>query len=340
MSFAGIATDGPLVLAIGASAAAGLVSFLSPCVLPLVPGYLSYVTGLAGADLDAASVTAPAKRRVPGELDLVPAGAACPNGHEPAVGARDALIGAPGPRGVAGSGSAEGGSVGVLRVAGVASSDAIGGGATGDFTDPARDAERVEAAGPTSLRVRGRILAGSLLFIAGFTTVFTVTNVLAANLLGHERAAEVIVGVFVIVLGAAFIGWIPGMQREFRIQKLPAAGLLGAPVLGAVFALSWVPCATPTLGAVLGLSMVGGETGRAVTLTIAYCAGLGLPFLAFGLGYRRLLGVFKAVRRNSRWVTRIGGVLLIVIGLALVTGGWTDFVNWLRATVGAGQVGI
>jgi cytochrome c-type biogenesis protein len=252
VSFAGVATNGPLILAIGASAVAGLVSFLSPCVLPLVPGYLSYMTGLAGADLDA-------------------------------TGGPDAAA---------------------------------------------------------RTRVIGRIVAGSLLFIAGFTVVFTLTSVLVAgigrSLLWHARTVEIVVGALVIVLGAAFLGFIPGLQREWRIQKLPAAGLIGAPVLGAVFALSWVPCIGPTLGAVLGLSLVGGQTGRAVTLAVAYCLGLGLPFLIFGLGFRRLIGVFRVIRRNSRWVTRTGGALLIVIGVALVTGGWIDFLDWLRATAGTG----
>jgi cytochrome c-type biogenesis protein len=159
-------------------------------------------------------------------------------------------------------------------------------------------------------------------------------------LLRYESTVDVVVGVLVIVLGAAFLGFIPGMQREWRMQKLPAAGLVGAPVLGAVFALSWVPCISPTLGAVLGLSLVGGQPGRAVTLAAAYCLGLGLPFLIFGLGFRRMIGVFQVIRRNSRWVTRVGGALLIVIGLVLVTGAWTPFLDWLRATVGSGQVGI
>ena len=246
-TFAGIAESGPLVLAIGVAALAGLVSFLSPCVLPLVPGYLSYVTGLAGADLDA--------------------------------GAR-----------------------------------------------------------------RGRILAGTQLFVAGFAAVFVLTSVAAAAfgraLLAHSRTVEIVVGSLTIVLGAAFAGLVPGLQREWRIHRLPSAGLLGAPVFGAVFALSWSPCLGPTLGAVLGLAAVGGSTGRAVTLALAYCLGLGLPFIAFGLGFRRLLGLFRAVRRHSVWVTRVGGVLLIVVGIALVTGGWLDFVNWLRATVGVGEVSV
>lgn len=256
MSFAGVAANGPLILAIGASATAGLVSFLSPCVLPLVPVYLSYMTGLAGADLDAAT----------------------------------------------------------------------------------------ESGNPQRARVVSRIVAGTLLFIAGFTAVFTLTSVIVAgigrSLIWHARAVEIVIGALVIVLGLAFMGFIPGLQREFRLQKLPSAGLIGAPVLGAVFALSWVPCISPTLGAVLGLSLYGGQMSRAVTLAIAYCLGLGLPFLIFGLGFRKLLGVFRFIRRNSRWVTRAGGALLIIIGVALVTGGWNEFLDWLRATVGSGQVGI
>jgi cytochrome c-type biogenesis protein len=257
-----LASSGPLLAAVAVAAAAGLVSFLSPCVLPLVPGYLSYVTGMAGADLDAGLGTDPRGRPV------------------------------------------------------------------------ARSGQRV----------RGRILLGGLLFVAGFTVVFTLTGVLVAQagraLLEHQRAVEMVVGGLVVVLGLAFAGLIPGLQRDLRVHRLPAAGLAGAPVLGAVFALSWTPCVGPTLGAVLGLAAVGGQTGRAITLTVAYCLGLGLPFLAFGLGMRRLLGLFAAVRRHSAWVTRLGGALLVLVGLALVTGGWTEFVNWLRATVGAGGVSL
>jgi cytochrome c-type biogenesis protein len=247
-TFRELANGGPIALAIGAAALAGLVSFLSPCVLPLVPGYLSYVTGLSGAELDAG-------------------------------------------------------------------------------------AERIR-----------RVLAGTALFIGGFTVVFTLTAVLftsvSSALLDNRRVLEVVGGVLIIVLGLAFVGLVPGMQREFRIHKLPNAGLLGAPVFGAVFALSWVPCVGPTLGAVLTMATVSGKTDRAVVLAVAYCLGLGLPFIAFGLGFRHLLGVFKAIRRNSRWVTRAGGALLIVVGIALVTGGWNSFLIWLQTTVGVGEVSI
>jgi cytochrome c-type biogenesis protein len=252
-SFASIATSGPIVIAIGVAALAGLVSFLSPCVLPLVPGYLSYMTGLAGADL----------------------------------------------------------------------SDALN--------------------RPTA-RARGRIAVGALLFIAGFSTVFVLINVLAAQvgraLLGNARVVELVAGILIIGLGLAFLGLIPGLQREFRFRRLPAAGLASAPLLGGVFALSWVPCLSPTLGAVLTLSGISGSVPRAITLALAYCLGLGLPFLAFGLGFRKLLGVTRAVRRNSPWVTRVGGGLLILVGLALATGVWDTFLIWLQSTVGPGSVGI
>jgi cytochrome c-type biogenesis protein len=188
------------------------------------------------------------------------------------------------------------------------------------------------------------VLAGTLLFIAGFSAVFITTGVLAAavgqSLQRHARAVEVVVGALILLLGLAFLGLVPGLQRELRIHRLPAAGLLGAPVFGAVFALSWIPCVGPTLAAVLGLATTGGDTGRAVVLAAAYCLGIGLPFVAFGVGFRRLIGVFAAVRRNSQWVTRIGGAMLILVGLALVTGGWSDFTIWLRTTFGAGGVSI
>jgi cytochrome c-type biogenesis protein len=266
-TFRELAQGGPLLLAIGVAALAGLVSFLSPCVLPLVPGYLSYVTGLAGADLDAA---------------------------------------------------------------------------LGDRPAPADSGGGLATAAPP--RARGRVLAGTLLFVAGFTAVFTAMAILSAGvgrvLYEHARALEIGAGVLIIILGLAFLGLVPGVQREWRISRLPAAGLLGAPVFGGVFALSWVPCTGPTLGAVLLMASVAGQTDRAVVLAVAYCLGLGLPFVAFGLGFRRLLGLFRAVRRHSVWVTRVGGALLILVGLALITGGWGDFVVWLRGTVGVGEVPI
>ena len=277
-SFAHIAASGPLLAALAVSLVAGLVSFLSPCVLPLVPGYVSYVTGLAGADLDAALGTDPRGR--------------------PVTAADDAVAG------------------------------------TGGAAVAAR----------SRARVRGRILAGGLLFVAGFTVVFVLSGVVVASLgsalLTHRVAVERVIGVLVILLGLAFLGVIPGLQREARMHRVPAAGLIGAPVLGAVFALGWTPCVGPTLGAVLSLATVQGSVGRGVLLAVAYCLGLGIPFLVFGLGFRRLLQVFGVIRRHSVWVTRVGGVLLILVGVALATGAWDAFTIWLQAEVGAGRVSV
>ncbi|MGC5031533.1 cytochrome c biogenesis CcdA family protein [Micromonospora sp. DT229] len=283
-TFGQLAVSGPLLLAMGAAALAGLVSFLSPCVLPLMPGYLSYVTGLAGADLEG---------RGAGKGTL----------STPAVA-----------QGSPADSSERGGGVGTV----------------------VRDEQpRVRAA------VKGRVLAGTLLFVLGFTVVFVSTAILFSTIgrvfFDYKRPLEIVIGALVVLLGLGYLGVLPGLQRELRINRLPSAGLLGAPVLGAVFALTWVPCTGPTLAAVLGMAATSGQTDRAVVLAVAYCLGLGIPFVVFGLGFNRLLGVFQAIRRNSRWVTRIGGALLILIGLALVTGGWTNVVIWLQTTIGVGD---
>lgn len=275
-TFAGIATSGPLLLGIAVAALAGLVSFLSPCVLPLVPGYLAYVTGLSGADLDAVR-TAPHPR----------------------------------PR--------------------TESAVAVAGHRTG--------------AGPTApARVRGRVLAGSLLFIAGFGAVFITAGVAAAGvgraLDAHQRLLEAIGGGLMIVFALALLGLVPGTQRQVGMRRLPAAGLAGAPVFGAVFGLSWIPCVGPTLAAVLALGALGGEPVRAAVLAAAYTLGIGAPFVAFGLGLRWLAGTLDLVRRHGAWVTRAGAVLLIVVGVALLTGAWDGFLVWLRGQVGVGEVSI
>lgn len=260
-TFVEIAQTGPVIAAVGVAALAGLVSFFAPCMLPLVPGYVSYVTGLAGADLDAV--------------------------HDRASGAT------------------------ALKVRN---------------------------------RVRARVLAGAGLFVLGFTAVFTTiayaVGELGRALLIHSRTIEIVVGVLIIVLGLAFLGLVPGLDRTVRIRKLPAVGLAGAPVLGATFALSWTPCLSPTLTAVLGLAAVEGSAARGAVLAAAYSLGMGLPFIAFALGLRWMIGAVGFIRRHGRWITWAGGVLLIAVGLALATGVWTYFINWLRVAVGPGQIGI
>jgi cytochrome c-type biogenesis protein len=254
-------THGPLLFALALAMAAGLLSFLSPCILPLVPGYISYVTGLAGADLDAG--------------------------------------------------------VGV---------------------DPLGRAVSVK----TRRKVRGRVLAGSGLFVLGFAVVYTLAGTAASGagvlLSRYESVLQRVVGVLIILMGAAFLGAIPGLQNEIRLRWLPTSGLVGAPLLGAVFALSWIPCTGPTLAAVLGLASVQGSVGRGAVLTLAYCLGLGIPFILFGLGIRRLLGALAFIRRHSVWVTRLGGGMLVVVGLMLVSGAWDPFLRWLTSWFPAGVV--
>jgi len=238
-SFVSAVTDGPLLVALPVAAAAGLVSFLSPCVLPLVPGYLSYVTGITGVDLE--------QQR------------------------------------------------------------------------------------------RGRVLLGAALFVLGFSAVFVSSGALfgylGADLAAHQRTVDVVLGSLTILMGLAFLGMIPGMQREWRVHRLPQAGLVGAPVLGVVFGVGWTPCLGPTLGAVQALAFDQGSAGRGAFLTLGYCLGLGVPFLLTAVGFRRAMGVFAAVKRHYAVVVRAGGAMLVVVGLLLVTGWWQDLMIDLRVNI-------
>jgi cytochrome c-type biogenesis protein len=275
-TFSGLVTDGPLLVAALVAALVGLISFASPCVLPLVPGYLSYVAGLVG------------------------------------TGARTA---APAPMPVV-----------------------AGGGSSAASVAPAPADERSP---------RGRMVLGALLFVLGFTLVFvTVTMAfggLGRLLLGHAEVVNRVLGAVTIVLGLGFLGWLPLLQRTKRLAFRPATGLAGAPLLGIVFGLGWTPCLGPTLSAVLSLGFQQATAARGAVLGIAYCIGLGVPFVLVALGARWALGATSFLRRHARTVTRVGGAVLVVVGLLLLTGGWTDLMEWLRswlATTGLGESSI
>jgi cytochrome c-type biogenesis protein len=261
------AAAGSLLLAIPVAALAGLVSFLSPCVLPLVPAYLSYVTGMSAADLAAE----PSRDSAPTVSDGP--GAAL------AIEARLASTGGSGHR-------------------------------------------------------RSRVLLGSILFVAGFSAVFIMFGAAfgfaGEQLDAHQVLIDRIAGGVAVAMGLAFMGWLPGFQREFRFHRLPAVGLAGAPLLGVAFGVGWSPCIGPTLGVVLGLAGNSATAGRGALLTTAYCAGLGLPFVVAGVGFRRALGAFAIVKRHYSWVVRGGGLLLIVVGVLLVTGEWNSLTIDLR----------
>ena len=267
MSAVDTVTSGSLLLAAPIAFAAGVVSFLSPCVLPLVPGYLSFITGLTGAELAG---------------EEVPAGAA------------------------AGAGAG----AGAVKV---------------------QDTE-------TLVRTKGRVLLGSLLFVLGFTFVFVsygaLFGALGQALVQYQQTISKVLGLLVIVLGLAFLGLVPGFQREFRVHRMPTIGLWGAPLLGVLFGLGWTPCIGPTLGAVQTLAFTEASAARGALLSFFYCLGLGLPFIVVGLLFRRAMGTIGWVRRHSLLVMRIGGAMLVAIGFLLITGLWDDLTIGLRSWAG------
>ncbi|HNN49210.1 MAG TPA: cytochrome c biogenesis protein CcdA, partial [Marmoricola sp.] len=222
--FGDTALSGSLVLAIPVALIAGLVSFFSPCVVPLLPGYLSYATGLSGADI---------------------------------------------------------------------------------------------AAGEKAQR--SRLLLGSVLFVLGFSVVFVSFGALFGAvgdwLFEYQRTISVVMGVVIIVLGLSFMGLVPGLNRDLRVHRVPAVGVAAAPLLGALFGLGWTPCMGPTLSAINSLALQEGSALRGAILGLVYCFGLGLPFILAALAYRRMLGAIGFVRRHQIWVMRIGGGMLILVGV-------------------------
>jgi len=241
--FAGVASSGPLLLALLAAAAAGLVSFASPCVVPLVPGYISYLAGIVGGEV----------------------------GRE-----------------------------GVKKGS------------------------------------RGRVTGAAALFVAGFTVVFVLATATVFGAISFltlsATTLQRVGGVVTIVMGLAFMGLIPALNKDTRLTPKKLSTWLGAPLLGAVFALGWTPCLGPTLAVII--SVAAGTEGvtavRGVVLIVAYCLGLGIPFLLVALGSAGAMRGVDVLRRHSRAIQIAGGILLVAVGVALVTGLWAQFIGWIQ----------
>jgi len=290
MSITQLVTSGPLLLALPVAAAAGAVTFLSPCCLPLVPGYLSFVTGMAGAG-GPASPAAPAS---------VPAASASAAGAS-AAGA-----------------SAAGASAAGAPVSGVA-------------------VAALPLPATAAVPPRGRVVAGTALFVLGFSVVFMAYGAalggLGHLLTGHARVLTQVLGGLTILLGLLFAGAFDRFSFAGRIARpsaRPKAGLAGAPLLGVMFGLGWTPCIGPTLTAVLALSASTGTVARGAVLAFVYALGLGVPFLLVSFGFQVAMRAFAFFRRHARLVTRIGGAMLICVGLLEVTGAWSTFMAWLQ----------
>jgi cytochrome c-type biogenesis protein len=189
------------------------------------------------------------------------------------------------------------------------------------------------------------MVTGAALFVLGFSAVFISGGALfgyfGANLQEHKDTLSKVLGVLMIAMGVFFMGLMPWFtQREFRFHQRPAAGLAGAPILGALFGIGWTPCIGPTLGSVNFLAMNQSSAGRGAVLMIAYCLGLGLPFVLAAVAFRKALGAFAWVKRHYVWVMRIGGTMMIVTGVLLLTGAWDRLVHEMQTWSDGFTVGI
>lgn len=270
--------SGQLLVAIPLALLAGLISFASPCVLPVVPGYL----GLVGAVAQDAPSKIPARQ---------------------AVGA-----------------------------------SAMGTASVPAPSQPAAPASRRKRLAAWLLRGRGRVAFGATLFVLGFSVIYVAFGA-ASGLLGvwflrYQDIVTPVLGAIVMLMGLVFIGQVSFMQRSARMKFAPA-GLLGAPLLGVIFGVGWLPCVGPTLATIQALSINLADPGRGALLAFFYCIGLGLPFILVALGIGRVTTSINWLRKHIRTINLIGGGLLILIGFLMLIGVWQYFMSAFAATIGS-----
>jgi cytochrome c-type biogenesis protein len=269
--------SGPLLIALLVAAAAGVVSFFSPCCLPLVPGYLSYVAGVSGGETHRAAHTTSGT----GEPNIAQQQGGAPT----RTSATTVIRSVPRPR-------------------------------------------------------PSRTVVGAVLFVLGFAAVFTsygfLFGAVGAWLSAYQPTLVRVLGVITILLGLMFTGILsrlPLASRTFRLDYQPRTGLAGAPLVGILFGLGWTPCIGPTLAAVLTLATSAADAGRGAALSFAYSAGLGIPFIVAAASMQKMMGSFGWARRHARLIMRVGGAMLVALGLLQVTGLWLYVMSWLQSII-------
>ena len=289
-----LVASGPLILAVPVALAAGAVTFLSPCVLPLVPGYLSYVTGMSGTAASDARGGAATGGAIANSVGL---------GSAATLGSVATAAGSP-----------------------IANSAAtLGSVATATRSVPVQAPGRGRALAGAALFVLG--------FSALFASEGVLLGGIGERLLVHEQAVSRILGSVTIVLGLMFAGVFDRFILAGRIARpswTPRAGLAGAPLLGVMFGVTWTPCVGPTLGAVLTLAGTSGTAGRGAFLAFVYGLGIGIPFIVVAFAFQRGIAIFGFARRHARLITGIGGAMLVIVGVLEVTGAWEAAITWMK----------